>query len=66
MAQKVFKEAHNETCDAHQVGPKLDYRIIRIGFYLPMMMADTMVYITYSTPTKCMPISYMMHQSTSI
>lgn len=27
MAQKVFKEAHNETCDAHQVGPKLDYRI---------------------------------------
>ena len=31
-AKEVLKEAHDDACGAHQPGPKLGYRIRRMGY----------------------------------
>src|SRR4051812_20575290 len=43
-AQVVLKEAHDGTCGAHKPGPKLGYRIQRMGYYWPKMMSDATDY----------------------
>ena len=35
------EEAHSRICDAHQSGPKLHYRIKRMGYYWPTMVQDS-------------------------
>src|SRR5438270_13039912 len=42
--QVVLKEAHDDTCGAHQPGPKLVYRIRRMGDYWSEMMNDAADY----------------------
>ena len=41
-AKQALEEAHSGICDAHQSGPKLHYRIKRIGYYWPTMVQDSM------------------------
>ncbi|XP_015163276.1 uncharacterized protein [Solanum tuberosum] len=39
-AQQTMEEAHSGTCGAHQSGPKLHFRIKRMGYYWPTMVMD--------------------------
>ena len=42
-AKQALEEAHSGICcDAHQSGPKLHYRIKRMGYYWPTMVQDSM------------------------
>ena len=41
-AKQALEEAHSGICGAHQSGPKLHYRIKRMGYYLPTMVQDSM------------------------
>src|SRR3954462_1678500 len=43
-SQVVLKEAHDGACGAHQPGPKLGYRIRRMGYYWPEMMSNATGY----------------------
>jgi len=43
-AQEALKEAHDGTCGAHQLGPKLGYRLRRLGYYWPKMIPDAIAY----------------------
>ena len=43
-AQEILKEAHDGMCGAHQPGPKLAYRLQRLGYYWPKMIADAITY----------------------
>src|SRR4051812_39555451 len=43
-AQEALKEAHDGACGAHQPGPKIGYRIRRMGYYWPEMMKDAKEY----------------------
>jgi hypothetical protein len=43
-AQEVLKEAHDDTCGAHQPGPKLWDRLRRLGYYWPKMITDAIAY----------------------
>ncbi|KAL0352399.1 UNVERIFIED_CONTAM: hypothetical protein Scaly_1628600 [Sesamum calycinum] len=39
-----MEEAHSGVCDAHQSGPKLHFRIKRMGYYWPTMDKDCIDY----------------------
>ncbi|KAK4397400.1 hypothetical protein Sango_1576600 [Sesamum angolense] len=39
-----MEEAHSGFCGAHQSGPKLHFRIKRMGYYWPTMVKDCMDY----------------------
>ncbi|XP_049397385.1 uncharacterized protein LOC125861563 [Solanum stenotomum] len=39
-AQQIMDEAHSSTCGAHQSGPKLHFRIKRMGYYWPTMVMN--------------------------
>ncbi|XP_049362259.1 uncharacterized protein LOC125826948 [Solanum verrucosum] len=39
-AQQTMDEAHSGTCGAHQSGPKLHFRIKRMGYYRPTLVMD--------------------------
>ena len=41
-AKQALEEAHSGICGAHQLGPKLHYRIKRMGYYWPIMVQDSM------------------------
>ncbi|KAL0439222.1 UNVERIFIED_CONTAM: hypothetical protein Slati_2405200 [Sesamum latifolium] len=41
---QAMEEAHSEVCGAHQSGPKLHFRIKRMGYYWPTMVKDCMDY----------------------
>ena len=41
-AKQALEEAHSGICGAHQSGPKLHYRIKRMGYYWPTMVQDSM------------------------
>ena len=41
-AKQALKKAHSRICGAHQSGPKLHYRIKRMGYYWPTMVQDSM------------------------
>ncbi|KAL0439607.1 UNVERIFIED_CONTAM: Transposon Tf2-12 polyprotein [Sesamum latifolium] len=41
---QAMEEAHSGVCDAHQSGPKLYFRIKRMGYYWPTMVKDYMDY----------------------
>ena len=41
-AKLALEEAHSGICGAHQSGPKLHYRIKRMGYYWPTMVQDSM------------------------
>ncbi|GKV35504.1 hypothetical protein SLEP1_g43762 [Rubroshorea leprosula] len=43
-SSQVVEEAHSGICGAHQSGPKLHYRIRRMGYYWPTMVKDCMEY----------------------
>ncbi|XP_022895322.1 uncharacterized protein LOC111409511 [Olea europaea var. sylvestris] len=43
-ATQVVEEAHSGICGAHQSGPKLHFRIKRMGYYWPTMVQDSMDY----------------------
>ncbi|KAL6505259.1 hypothetical protein OROGR_025076 [Orobanche gracilis] len=40
----AIEEAHSGICGAHQSGPKLHFRIKRMGYYWPTMVKDCMDY----------------------
>ncbi|KAL0406167.1 UNVERIFIED_CONTAM: hypothetical protein Slati_3930600 [Sesamum latifolium] len=42
-------EAHSGVCGAHQSGPKLHFRIKRMGYYWPTMVKDCLEYMKKST-----------------
>ncbi|KAL0439243.1 UNVERIFIED_CONTAM: hypothetical protein Slati_2407300 [Sesamum latifolium] len=39
-----MEETHSGVCDAHQSGPKLHFRIKRMGYYWPTMVKDCIDY----------------------
>ncbi|XP_057502706.1 uncharacterized protein LOC130786422 [Actinidia eriantha] len=39
-AIQALEEAHSSICGAHQLGPKLHFRIKRMGYYWPTMVKD--------------------------
>ncbi|XP_027151163.1 uncharacterized protein LOC113751373 [Coffea eugenioides] len=39
-AMQAMEEAHSGVCGAHQSGPKLHFRIKRMGYYWPTMVKD--------------------------
>ncbi|KAL0458779.1 UNVERIFIED_CONTAM: hypothetical protein Slati_0505100 [Sesamum latifolium] len=39
-----MEEAHSGVCGAHQSGPKLHFRIKRMGYYWPTMVKDCIDY----------------------
>ncbi|KAA0060430.1 uncharacterized protein E6C27_scaffold22G002530 [Cucumis melo var. makuwa] len=41
---KALNEAHVGVCGAHQSGPKLQFQLRRIGYYLPKMVQDSIDY----------------------
>ncbi|XP_012855546.1 PREDICTED: uncharacterized protein LOC105974934 [Erythranthe guttata] len=41
-AVQAIEEAHSGICGAHQSGPKLHFRIKRMGYYWPSMVKDCM------------------------
>ncbi|KAK4409608.1 hypothetical protein Sango_0033800 [Sesamum angolense] len=41
---QAMEEAHSGICGAHQSGPKLHFRIKRMGYYWPTMVKDCMDY----------------------
>ncbi|KAL0444423.1 UNVERIFIED_CONTAM: Transposon Tf2-12 polyprotein [Sesamum latifolium] len=41
---QAMEEAHSGVCGAHQSGPKLHFRIKRMGYYWPTMVKDCMNY----------------------
>lgn len=41
-AKQALEEDHSRICGAHQLGPKLHYRIKRMGYYWPTMVQDSM------------------------
>ncbi|XP_057803083.1 uncharacterized protein LOC131018370 [Salvia miltiorrhiza] len=43
-AVKAMEEAHSGVCGAHQSGPKLHFRIKRMGYYWPTMVKDCLDY----------------------
>jgi hypothetical protein len=43
-AVKALKEVHLGICGAHQSGPKLHFRIKRMGYYWPTIVKDCMDY----------------------
>ncbi|KAH0639459.1 hypothetical protein KY290_036728 [Solanum tuberosum] len=43
-AQQIMEEAHSGICGAHQSGPKLHFRIKRMGYYWPTMVTDCLVH----------------------
>lgn len=43
-ATQVLEEVHSGICGAHQSGPKLHFRIKRMGYYWPTMVRDSMEY----------------------
>ncbi|XP_057790567.1 LOW QUALITY PROTEIN: uncharacterized protein LOC131007657 [Salvia miltiorrhiza] len=43
-AAKAMEEAHSGICGAHQSGPKLHFRIKRMGYYWPTMVKDCLDY----------------------
>jgi ribonuclease HI len=43
-ATKALEETHSGICGAHQSGPKLHFRIKRMGYYWPTMVKDCMDY----------------------
>ncbi|XP_038717270.1 uncharacterized protein LOC120010560 [Tripterygium wilfordii] len=43
-ANQVLEEAHSGICGAHQSGPKLHFRIKRMGYYWSTMVKDSMEY----------------------
>ena len=60
-ASKAIEEAHSGICGAHQSGPKLHFRIKRMGYYWPTMVKDCMDYAK-----KCQACQYhanFIHQA---
>ncbi|XP_050938837.1 uncharacterized protein LOC127148684 [Cucumis melo] len=47
---KALEEAHSGICGAHQSGPKLQYRLKRMGYYWPTMIHDSMHFAKYGIP----------------
>ncbi|KAI3453509.1 hypothetical protein Pfo_010172 [Paulownia fortunei] len=43
-AIQAIEEAHSGICGAHQSGPKLHFRIKRMGYYWPIMVKDCIDY----------------------
>ncbi|XP_057775222.1 uncharacterized protein LOC130994205 [Salvia miltiorrhiza] len=43
-ATKAMEESHSGVCGAHQSGPKLHFRIKRMGYYWPTMVKDCLDY----------------------
>ncbi|KAL0454262.1 UNVERIFIED_CONTAM: hypothetical protein Slati_0765400 [Sesamum latifolium] len=43
-AIQAMEEAHSGVCSAHQSGPKLHFRIKRMGYYWPTMVKDCINY----------------------
>ncbi|KAA0060042.1 uncharacterized protein E6C27_scaffold160G00010 [Cucumis melo var. makuwa] len=41
---KALKEAHAGVCEAHQLGPKLQFQLRRMSYYWPKMVQDSMDY----------------------
>ncbi|KAA0061112.1 uncharacterized protein E6C27_scaffold348G00260 [Cucumis melo var. makuwa] len=41
---KALEEAHAGVCEAHQLGPKLQFQLRRMGYYWPKMVQDSMDY----------------------
>ena len=41
-AKQFLEEAYSGICGTHQSGPKLHYRIKRMGYYWPTMVQDSM------------------------
>jgi len=44
LRKEALTEAHDGICSAHQLGPKLQDRLRRLGYYWPMMIAHTVQY----------------------
>ncbi|XP_012849590.1 PREDICTED: uncharacterized protein LOC105969382 [Erythranthe guttata] len=62
-AVQAIEEAHSGVCGAHQSGPKLHFRIKRMGYYWPSMVKDCMEYAQ-----KCQPCQFhanFIHQPMS-
>ena len=43
-AKQILEKAHSGVCGGHQSGPKLHYKIKRMGYYWPTMVHDSMEY----------------------
>ncbi|KAL0333104.1 UNVERIFIED_CONTAM: hypothetical protein Scaly_2211900 [Sesamum calycinum] len=56
---QAMEEAHYGVCSAHQSGPKLHFRINRLGFYLPTMVKD---FIDYARCQACQFHANLIHQ----
>ncbi|XP_012856977.1 PREDICTED: uncharacterized protein LOC105976240 [Erythranthe guttata] len=52
-AIQAIEEVHSGICGAHQLGPKLQFRIKRMGYYWPSMVKDCMEYAQ-----KCQPCQF--------
>ncbi|XP_012846872.1 PREDICTED: uncharacterized protein LOC105966841 [Erythranthe guttata] len=52
-AVQAIEEAQSRICGAHQSGPKLHFRIKRMGYYWPSMVKDCMEYAK-----KCQPCQF--------
>jgi len=43
-AQEALREVHDGTYGAHQPGPKLGDRFLRLGYYWPKIISDAIAY----------------------
>ena len=59
-ALQAIEEAHSGICGAHQSGPKLHFRIKRMGYYWPTMVRDCMEYAQRCQP--CQFHANFIHQ----
>ena len=58
-AHKALKEAHDGTCGVHQLGPKLENQLRRLGYYWPKMIPDA---IPMLSDAACQIHSNFIHQ----
>ena len=49
-AKHALEEVHSGICGAHQSGPKLHYKIKRMGYYWPTMVQDCMDFVKRCQP----------------
>ncbi|KAK4389773.1 hypothetical protein Sango_2314300 [Sesamum angolense] len=54
-------ETHSGVGGAHQSGPKLHFRIKRMGYYWQTMLKDCLEYMKNANPANYMPTSFTNH-----
>lgn len=65
-AQEVLKEAHDDTCGAHQFGLKLWDRLKRLGYYWTKIISNSIAYTRRNRSCQFDNDSYINYQNTSI